>query len=176
MTIDPDRYLSLIADGERPGMRDAMKTMSGCALFIRGLWRALGVQDVWLGPPYKIGMAIADVVRTGSKHAAFRPLDQLPEPGDVVLIGGGADGGGSEHVFLVVNAEHKSVGIDIESMDGGQLDGAGKQLIIGKARHWERKRAATWDHCGTRIRKVRRVIDVSKIPAVCTSADDTLKP
>jgi hypothetical protein len=175
-------YIGLVGPGESPSMQRYMcdPRTSGCALVVRGIWRAAGVQHPILALPYKIGMAVADVVSIARAHDAWHwGAERRPEPGDVVLVGGGQDGGGAEHVYTVVDV----AGDSITSIDGGQRDGRGQQCILEKYRRWETdEHGVTWDRvqagtdpgAGSR-RRVRGTCDVSKLPVedVYEEAPDT---
>ena len=118
-------YLELIASGETLARASQMSAESGCGLVIRGLWRAYGCVDKRLEPPYRDGRVISDLVAMAREAGAWRMggLDQLAA-GDMVLLGG------REHVLTVV---YVAVGA-IHSIDGGQLDADGHQMIASRER------------------------------------------
>lgn len=181
------RYLDLVGPGETETMRAymALPKTSGCALVVRGLWRQLALFDLRLTPPYKIGLAVADVVSIARRNGAWvTDLSLRPEPGDVILVGGDpkADGG-VEHVATVTACD----GNALESVDGGQRDAAGNQCIATKVRTWEvRADGSVWDRSrkGTdpgsgAARRVRGWVSAVRLPfpdAVADTAPAELAP
>jgi hypothetical protein len=119
-----DDYLALIAPGESEAMRRDMLQMNGCALVVRGLWRQMGINHNLLNRPYRIGMAVADVVQIAKDSGAWRTSGE-PLVGDVFLIDN------LEHVGTVVERPNGSAVI---SVDGGQRDNFGNQLIRKRSR------------------------------------------
>lgn len=166
------RYLELVAGpgDTEPGQRAylcAPKT-SGCALVVRGIWRAAGLADRRLVERYVPGRAVSDVVAIA--HAAggwVTDLSRLPLPGDVILVGDNG-AGGIEHVATITSTT--STG-SFESVDGGQRDSAGQQAIRAKVRTWTRRADGTvWDRArlasdpgGAAPRIVRGFVDVSRL-------------
>lgn len=102
-------YLDLVGPFEPPDIAAAMREQWGCALVMRGLFRLAGVYHPRLSPPYRIGQAMADVVRVGYAQADMgpRPWTQATRTttpadvpmGAVVIIGQGS----STHVLCVVD-------------------------------------------------------------------------
>lgn len=172
------RYLDLVGPGEAPDMRAymALPKTSGCALTVRGFWRLLGLVHRRLAPPYVFGMAVTDCVQIGRNSSAYvspPELDRLPEPGDMVLVGGDRlKDGGVEHVYTVIEVELVGREVHIVSIDGGQVDASGNQCIREKRRTWTRDtRGAFWDQVeqgsdpGARARRrVMGFVNVSKLP------------
>jgi len=115
-------YLDLVAPGETPARAAEMATMSGCALTARAVLRRF-IAHPLLAAPYRTGQAMADLVRIASEADALRSA-LWPMAGDVVIVGGGADGGGTEHTWIALE--------DSWGIDGGQRDGAGFQRIARK--------------------------------------------
>lgn len=144
-------YFALIAPGETPRRAAEMATMSGCALTCRAILRHF-IAHLTLEAPYRTGRAMADLVEIAYDVQAIRPpRNQTPMPGDMVIIGGGSDGGGSEHVWTALD-EGGGAGID-----GGQLDAQGFQKIV-------LKNHLLLDGTGRDgSRKVRYVLDVETI-------------
>ncbi len=152
----PDRreeYLALVAPDEPPAMREAMTTaivgggrgMSGCALVVRGLWRRAGVVHPRLAAPYVIGRAVQDVYAIAKEAGALRGASSLlaapPLPGDVFCVDA------PEHVGIVVEVTDVDQvrgggaiggGVQIASVDGGQRDAAGWQLVRRRERRFRR--------------------------------------
>lgn len=177
------KYLALVAAGETPEMAAymALPKTSGCALFIRGLWRALGLDEPELKPPYfspppygpgrrKPGLAVSDVVTIARRYGAWVTdvRRRRPELGDVPLVGGDrVKDGGVEHVYGVT----LSNGDVLHSIDGGQVVG-GAQAIASKIRTWEQRRdGSVWDRSRLSTdpgsgapRRVMGWVDVSKLP------------
>jgi hypothetical protein len=119
-----DAYLALIGPNESDQMQRDMLQMNGCALTVRGLWRRVGVQHELLTRPYRIGMAVADVVQVAKDADAWRTVGE-PLVGDVFLIDN------LEHVGTVVERPTPS---SIISVDGGQRDSLGNQLVRRRSR------------------------------------------
>ncbi len=119
-----EAYLALIGPGESDAMLRDMLLMNGCALTVRGLWRQAGVNHSILNRPYKVGMAVADVVQIAKDSDAWRTSGE-PLVGDVFLIDN------LEHVGTVVERPNAS---QVVSVDGGQRDAAGSQLIRKRSR------------------------------------------
>ncbi len=117
-------YLDLIGPGESDSMLRDMLQMNGCALTVRGLWRVAGVRHPILNRPYKVGMAVADVVQIARDADAWRTTGE-PLVGDVFLIDN------LEHVGTVVDRPNAS---QVVSIDGGQRDSVGNQLIRRRSR------------------------------------------
>ncbi len=119
-----EAYLALIAPGESDAMQRDMLQMNGCALTVRGVWRDLGVNHAILNRPYRIGMAVADVAQIAKDANAWRRTGE-PLIGDVFLIDN------LEHVGIVIDRPNAS---SIISIDGGQRDAFGNQLIRRRSR------------------------------------------
>lgn len=119
-----DEYLALIGPNESEMMQRDMLQMNGCALVVRGIWRRLGIQHELLMRPYRIGMAVADVVQIAKDADAWRRAGE-PLAGDMFLIDN------LEHVGIVVERPNPTTVI---SVDGGQRDGLGHQLIRRRSR------------------------------------------
>jgi hypothetical protein len=155
---DPDAraaYLALIAPGETPARAAEMGTMSGCALVARAVLRRFILHPI-LESPYRDRRAVSDLVEIAEGADAVRRSRMLPawsalDVGDIVIVGGGDDGGGAEHVWI-------SVG-EGEGIDGGQPDENDCQSIILRGHTI----AGGWDSTATYRRKVRYVLDVAAI-------------
>lgn len=119
-----EAYLELIGPGESEQMRRDMLQMNGCALTVRGLWRQAGVQHSLLTRPYRVGMAVADVVQIAKDADAWRTSGE-PLMGDVFLVDN------LEHVGTVVERPNATT---VLSVDGGQRDSAGFQLVRKRSR------------------------------------------
>ena len=173
LTADParpecrTRYLDVIARGETFERAADMATLSGCALTMRGVLREF-ITHPFLDSPYVTGHAMSDLVQIAHEAGAVRPrLD--PQLGDVVIIGGGTDGGGPEHTFMVTSinvdpdprtpAEAREV---LTVIEGGQRD-AGRFACIIQRDH-EIDDHSGLDHApGSAPRKVRFVLDTGAI-------------
>ena len=79
----------------------------------------------------------------------------------------GPDAGTHGHVYTVIT--EPVVGTDgvvtLESVDGGQVDDAGRQCIKRKVRTWHPRPGGGWDDVapGSRVRTVSRWIDVGRL-------------
>lgn len=161
LTADPARpecraaYLALIAPGETEQRQAEMATMSGCALVCRGVWRHFIAHPI-LDARYRTGDAMSDLVSIGREAHALRPAGAMPQPGDVVVVGGGSDGGGSEHAWTCIESRDLGAGEWLATgIDGGQRDAKGFEWVIERAHDI----GGGIDHCGTTRRRVRWVID-----------------
>jgi len=159
---DRERYLDLIAPGETPQRAADMAAMSGCALVAAGVLRACGVEHPSLAAPYRVGDAVARLVRIARERGALHGPERVPEPGDLVIVGGGADGGGPEHVWIALSSPEDDV---IDGIDGGQRDGSGRQEIRAREhRIVDGLDQAYDDGVASRVRRrVRYVIDVEAL-------------
>jgi hypothetical protein len=178
VTTERDRYLDLVGPYESGAMREYMAApkTSGCALVVRGLWRIAGVKHARLAPPYHFGMAVADVDAIALSFSARElyhgelAAEWRPEPGDVVRVGGGTDGGGFEHVYVTAERD----GDELVSIDGGQRDEHGNQCIREKRRIWTvDEHGAIWDRGflasdpgGGSRRRVRAIYRAMQMPFV----------
>lgn len=162
---EPERYLDLVAPHETQRIREYMlnpKTY-GCALVVRGLWRLLGVQHPILTGPYRVGMAVSDVVDIARSKGAWvdaRP-GRLPGRGDSVLVGTSP-----EHVFTCLDVRGADDGTaELESIDGGQLV-RGAQTVVQRERVWSVRNGSWIDHAVDNAVRGRAVIgwaDVEKL-------------
>ncbi len=160
-------YCDLIAPGETSQRCLEMLCNSGCALTVRGIWRRFILHPI-LEAPYRAGDAVSDLMAIARAAGAIRPDGSIPSPGDVVIVGGGTDGGGTEHVWTHIQTDW--VGYDGRvldlGLDGGQrhptakgTDGKGAQMIALR----DHDLRDGWDtENGTR-RKVRAVLDIEAI-------------
>lgn len=101
--------------------------------------------------PYRDRKAGEDLLQVGREADAVRPAGVLPDLGDVVIVGGGAEVGGAEHAWLWLG--------DNEGLDGGQRDARGYESIALR----EHVLRAGWDITSTYERKIVAVLDVEKI-------------
>jgi hypothetical protein len=139
-------YLALIAPGETPARGAEMGTMSGCALVARAVLRRF-IRHEYLDTSYIIGRAMTDLVVVASGALALRDVRTIPEPGDIVIVGGGHDGGGPEHTWISLGGGF--------GIDGGQKDPNGWQHIL------ERSHYVSAGRDGPRV--IRYVLDVAAI-------------
>lgn len=123
-------YLDLLAGpGEVAAMRVGMGGMSSCALYARAVLRCLGAAHAAVVPPYRVGMAVADIITAGRAWGAWVPASAtaLPSPGACVLIGA-PEHAEAAHVLVV----RELAGDLCRSTDGGQ--GAGGRSIAHRER------------------------------------------
>lgn len=158
-------YLDTIAPGETPQMRHDMALMSGCELTALAVLRRFAAHPL-LDGRYVVGKAGVWLWRLARDADAFSAPGSDPCPGDIVIVGGGVDGGGPEHAWICKTA--KRVGyvdaVHVEAIDGGQRDDGGHQSIAERDHRIEDGHDVT----DTYRRTVRWVIDtmavVSKWP------------
>jgi hypothetical protein len=161
------KYLDLIAPGD-PRAAD-LATLSGCALTIRGILRAVGVDHPLLSRPYVIGHAMSDLLQLATAAGAAYTSRRDVEPGDIVVVGGGgSDGGGMEHTWMALSIDdcdafaHVDPCEVITGLDGGQRDAKGFQAIHVREHQLQRGHDSA---PGSATRLVRWVFDVEKIVA-----------
>lgn len=145
---DPQRYLALVAPFESAQMRHDMLGMSGCALFLRGLLRQLGVEHEALDAPYHLQHALDDLMTIAQGAHAWRvphgDPEDVPELGDFVIVGAG---GPDVHAFTVVGRERQMSGRwRLTTIDGGQHGPTGAQHVLEVTRDWTILPTVTWDH------------------------------
>ncbi|MDI3291233.1 hypothetical protein [Polyangium sp. 15x6] len=164
------RYIELIAPGEPSSKQEEMAKMSGCALLVGGIWRAVGVDAPSLLPPYKIGTAISRLVSIARAVKAWIPFkeQEYPAPGDMVLVGDNAKGG-VEHVYTVVGVELSDGNVTIRSVDGGQRDAKGHQAVLLKQRVWRGRQDCVVNASDPGAQKsggriIQGWVDVSRLP------------
>lgn len=148
---DPERrkqYLDLIAPGETEERAAAMSLMSDCELVQRAILRAF-IDHPCLSGHYQDRQAGIDLTRIAIESHALRGSVFDPSPGDIVIVGGGLDGGGSEHAWTFIG--------DGTGVDGGQTDAEGYQEI----RIRSHTLSGGFDITRSYRRKVRAFIDVS---------------
>lgn len=128
-------YTELIAPIEPPALQAAMLKMSGCALTVAGIWRMVGVEHSLLSNPYKVGQAIARLITIAKDNNAWELFSKQARPGlgDSVLVGDNG-AGGTEHIYTIVEVHPETD--SFTTVDGGQRDGQGFQLILKKTRTW----------------------------------------
>ena len=126
-----EAFAAFLADGQdTPDIGLQMTTASTCALVARTLWRRAGVDMPGLYEPYPIGSGPSALVAFAESVNAWHTTDLLSAvAGDLVLVGEG----GQAHVFTLTDDANDE---RFHSVDGGQLDPAGYQLVQGKERHW----------------------------------------
>ncbi len=144
-------YLALIAPGETPARAAEMGTMSGCALVARAVLRRFCAHPI-LDAPYRTGRAMSDLVQIAVDADAARRSRMFPfwsaiDVGDIVIVGGGFDGGGPEHTWIALAGGF--------GIDGGQKDPNGWQHIL------ERSHYVSAGRDGARV--IRYVLDVEAI-------------
>jgi len=162
--VERQRYFELVAPGEAPARATEIATMSGCALVCRGILRAF-IQHPILDAPYRTGRAMADLIGIAVEAGALHGPERVPEPGDLVVVGGGADGGGPEHVWIALTVEAFDEQLVAGAIDGGQRDADGHQVVrerkhvLGAGYDLARDDGAP----GGAPRRVRFVVDVEAV-------------
>lgn len=182
---ETEDYLQLLAGNvESQAMRVSMLSMSSCGLFVRGLWRVLGVQHPILSSSYNCS-AISDILSIARNKGALVPVNRkypdqsLPQAGDVFHIGtpGGVVGSDGKvlddsHVGVIVVTNPNSAEC-IATVEGGQVTSAlGNCILAFSDRKWTiatdgtismgSRRLMNWVNC-----------DLLNIP---DSGDDTFPP
>jgi lysozyme len=157
---DPQNYLrywGLVAPGETLSMQESMGDSSGCGLVVAGIWRAIGVWDGSLYAPYKTGTAVSRLYNLAVARGAWvaYSASQRPSPGDMVLVEAGTS---EEHVFTVIDIS--ADGNSLTTVDGGQRDGSGYEIILQKTRTWE----GSTDVCGSTRRTISGWADITRLP------------
>ena len=159
---DPQRYLDLVCgpgDVDAP-MRQALEHASGCALTVRGIWRQAGLCHPLLMDRYRIGHAMSDLEIIARESGAWvepRPGAPLPMPGDAVVLASPTGG----HAYTVI-AVHVGERVELESVDGGQVDKAGKQWIARMTHTWTVEGGAIVDRAYS-ARRVHGFVNVDKL-------------
>lgn len=157
---DPQNYLrywGLVAPGETLSMQAEMGDMSGCGLVVAGIWRAVGVWDASLYAPYKVSTGVSRLYNLAVTHGAWVAYSdaQRPSPGDMVLVGAGTT---EEHVYTVIDIS--ADGNSLTTVDGGQSDASGAEIILQKTRTWE----GSTDVCGSSRRAISGWADITRLP------------
>lgn len=152
-----DRYTSLIAPHETPEQTANMAHLWGCGLVNRGILYEF-IQHPRLENPYRDQMALTDLVEIGEQANASKPTTDTPEPGDILIVGGGPEHGGPWHTYICLP--------DGTGLDGGQKDEDGYQII----RIRQHSTAGGWDTAqddqsgkGRIRRRIRHLFDLSAI-------------
>jgi hypothetical protein len=160
-------YLALIAPGETEARAASMATMSGCGLTQRAILRRF-INHPILEALYRDRQAMSDLLAIATAAGAAYTSRRAVEPGDIVIVGGGSDGGGPEHTWMALDVEgdpYADVGHPCElitGLDGGHRDEkTGFQSIV----HRDHELCRAVDEAAGLRRVVRWVFDVEKIAA-----------
>jgi hypothetical protein len=137
---DRARYAALVmGPGDTPASERyfCAPSTSGCALVVRGLWRAEGLRHPYLDATYRIGHAMADIVAIGRERKAWvsgqRREGRVPSPGDAVVLSS-SDGG---HAYTVLEVERPDGCLcELVTVDGGARDEHGQQAVALRRRVW----------------------------------------
>lgn len=156
-------YLDTIAPGETPARRAEMARMSGCALTCRAVLRQF-IEHPILERPYRDQQAATDLVMIAAPAFAIYNAAEGTEPGDMLIVGGGPDGGGAEHAWTTLSCVadpgyETTPGYLLDGLDGGQHDAGGHECIATR----DHELRDGWDITATYRRRVRYVIDVMAI-------------
>jgi hypothetical protein len=142
-----DAYADLIAAGESANARRGMLAASGCGLVVRGLWRRCGLVDPRLEAPYVVESVIATIEDMAREAGAWRSAADVvgsvyqPQEGDAFLLDAPV------HVATltrIVPSEALYIESKWFSVDGGQRDAGGAELITTRVREY-RSTARTLD-------------------------------
>lgn len=161
------KYLDLIAPGETPARAAEMATNSGCGLVMRAVLRNF-IDHPILRASYRSQHALSDLVEIASQAGAAYTSRRDVEPSDIVIVGGGSDGGGPEHTYMVLSLDDCDPYADrdpcelITVGEGGQHDDKGFQAIHVRQHQLQRGHDSAE---GSATRLVRWVFDVEKIVA-----------
>lgn len=120
--------------GEAQATSMAMATApqsSTCGLVLGAIWRAAGVKDKRLAPPYIIATAISRLVAMLQEVGGWRTdvASYEPQPGDGMFLDVDKP---SAHVNMIVGVEKTATGWILQTVDGGVVDMHGKQMIAGR--------------------------------------------
>jgi hypothetical protein len=123
LTADPAspwraEYLSVIAPGETPARAAEMALMYGCELTALAVWRRF-ISHPLLEAPYITGHAGFNIMAIAREAHAVRPIQALPEAGDVVLVSP------PEHAWICLGtvAENYDGAALYDGLDGLPVDG-----------------------------------------------------
>lgn len=177
-------FEALVGEGEPAGVASAMLKQSTCWLTTRGIWRRAGIAGRYVRPPYEYlpgtEGSIAGAMKAAREGGVWVDCapGRMPSPGDMVYVGEGAHW----HVYTVESVTNDR---ELVSIDGGQLDMHGRQLVARKFRTWSRVGPTTLDASrferpgigleGVGQRRVIGWIQTDKLPRVgpasapCTS-------
>jgi hypothetical protein len=166
---DRQSYLDFVGPGESAAMQGSMATMSGCGLTVAGIWRAIGVVHPKLSAPYKPGEGISRLITVARSTNAWRPFtaSELPQAGDMVLVGDNTAANGVEHVYTILDQVETDITL-FRTVDGGQIEN-GFQIIKEKQHRWEGQMdfgLASTDPGGkaSKGRKIIGWVDVPSLP------------
>ena len=144
-------YIALVAPGETEARGAEMATMSGCELLaLRGILGAF-IDHPLIANQYRDRKAGEDLLQVGREAHAVRLAGELPQLGDILIVGGGEDGGGSEHAWTLVG--------EGEGIDGGQRDAKGFESIALRQHEIQNG----WDVTSTYRRKIRFLLNTGAI-------------
>lgn len=174
-------YLALVAPlaVEGPQLQEEMGHMWSCALTTMGLWRRVGVRHELLDRPYVIGQAMAWVSKVGEDFGAevYPGEGRMPGVGDAVEVNNG------NHVIACVVA---AAGGTVDTVEGGQADGAGNMCVKGFAAKPLRyvdgvlvlgnARVFRWYDCALMGVPDDAAADTDRAPPMSSDPDATLEP
>lgn len=140
VSIHPIEYAQLLMGPGDPEASYAYfvdKHTSGCALTCLGLLRKAGLRFPTILEKYKPGFAMDTLVKLGEASGAWIPFfkraGRLPGHGDMVIVGAPT----SQHAYTVVDVRFPGgCLIEIDSVDGGQRDKLGQEIIGRRTRTW----------------------------------------
>ncbi len=165
---DPTAFEEFLGGSdEAAGMKHDMAlapASSTCGLVMRAILRAAGFKDPRLFAPYRIGMAISDLIAMAKEVGAWiEPAAGVapPRAGDLLFLDVDKPTG---HVATITAFD--PVALTLETVDGGAVDAQGHQSVAKRTRRWNQIGAIIIDtpNMGNQHR-VTGWIDVDKLAA-----------
>lgn len=143
---DPTAFEDFLGgSGEASNMKHDMAlapSSSTCGLTARAIYRESGFTDKSFSPPYEISTAISAFRDLAIKAGAWVTPDSglTPQRGDVVM--GDVDKP-TGHVWTITSADPAA--LTFESVDGGVVDGNGRQSVARRTRKWSHQGGSVVD-------------------------------
>lgn len=157
-------YLSAVAFGETPARAESMSDLSSCELTMRRILFEF-IDHPRLIPPYVNGRCGADLLaiaqEAGAAFASSAKIWHLPAPGQILIVGGGAAFGGTEHAWMMLEALSSPYDTEgaVLGLDGGMRDAHGFEEILER----EHTIRGGWDATEHGSRLIRWILDTEKI-------------
>ncbi len=126
-------YAEAVGPLEAERRRRELASLSGCGLVAREILRRAGVRHPAIDQPYRDRRAVSDLLEIARSAGAARRWSskEPPLPGQILIVGGVIPGE-IEHVYTVVTTDASYAEADtilLSTIDGGQRDGAGWQVV-----------------------------------------------